>query len=114
CRHGRHEIMSAGMAYFGQGIVLGTDANMERAVACARAKGGWQIANACLNLKTGIGENLGDPAAGLLFGKAQFWVVVNAMREIDQGLLIGVDGFLSFLLCVHECFLSRFVLFASL
>jgi hypothetical protein len=65
-------------------------------------------------MKTGIGEGLGDPAAGFLFGKAQFRVVVNAMAQIDQGLLIGVYGFLSLLLCVHECFLSRFVLFASL
>src|SRR6266516_3222100 len=87
---------------------------MERTAACSRAKGGWQIANTYLNLKTGIGENLGDPAAGFLFGIAQFRVVVNAMREIDQGLLIGVYGFLSILLCVHECFLSRFVLSASL
>src|SRR5438045_8343126 len=97
--------MPAGMSYCGQSIVLGADGKMERTVACSRAKGGWQIANACLNLKTGIGEDLGDPAASLLFGKAQFRVVVNAMREIDQGLLIGVDGFLNLLLCVHECFL---------
>src|SRR6266567_3951648 len=110
CRHGRHEIMPAGMSYFGQSIVLGADGKMERTVACSRAKGGWQIANPCLNLKTGIGEDLGDPAAGLLFGKTQFRVVVNAMREIDQGLLIGVYNFLSLLLCVHECFLSRFVI----
>jgi hypothetical protein len=96
--------MPAGMSYFGQGIVLGADGKMERTVACSRAKGGWQIANPRLNLKTGIGEDLGDPAAGLLFGKAQFRVVVNAMREIDQGLLIRVYGFLSLLLCVHECF----------
>jgi hypothetical protein len=47
--------MPAGMSYFGQGIVLGAEGNMERTVACSRAKGGWQIANACLNLKTGIG-----------------------------------------------------------
>src|SRR5205807_7139149 len=85
-------------------------ARWERTVACAHAKGGWEIANACLNRKTGIGEDLGDPAAGFLFGKAQFRVVVNAMAQIDQGLLIGVYGFLSLLLCVHECFPSRFVL----
>jgi hypothetical protein len=80
----------------------------------ARAKGGWEIAKPYLNMKTGIGEDLGDPAACFLFGKAQFRVVVNAMREIDQGLLIGLYGFLSLLLCFHECFLSRFILFASL
>jgi len=101
------------MAYFGQGIVLGADGNMERTVACSRAKGGGETANTCLHLQTGIGEDLGDPAAGLLFGKAQFRVVVNAMREIDQGLLIGVYGFLSLLLGVHECFPSRLVLFIS-
>src|SRR2546421_11096340 len=80
---------------------------MERTVAARREKGGWQLANPRLNLKTGIGEDLGDPAAGLLLGKAQFRVVVNAMREIDQGLLIRVDGSLRLLLCVHECFLSH-------
>ena len=60
-------------------------------MACSRAKSGVQTANPCLHLKTGIGENLDDPAAGLLFGKAEFWVVVNAMLVIDQGLLIGVS-----------------------
>ena len=109
-RYGRHEIMPAGMSDFGQGIVLGADSKMERTGACSRAKGGGEITNPCLNLETGTGEDLGDPAAGLLFSKAQLRVVVNAMREIDQGLLIGVDGFLSLLLCVHECFLSHFAI----
>ena len=63
-RHGRHEIMPTGMSYFGQGIVLGADGNMERTVACSRAKGGGETANTCLHLQTGIGEDLGDPAAG--------------------------------------------------
>src|SRR5438045_9589022 len=98
--------MPAGMSYCGQSIVLGADGKMERTVACSRAKGGWQIANPCLNLKTGIGEDLGDPAAGLLFSIAQFWVVVNAMREIDQGLLIGVYGFLVLLIFVLDGFIS--------
>src|SRR5690348_4359124 len=75
-RHGRHEIMPAGMPHLGQGIVLGADGYMERAIARSRTKGSWEFANTCLNLKTGIGKDLGDPAAGLLFGIAEFRVVV--------------------------------------
>ena len=88
-RHRGDEVVTTGVTDARETIVLGTDANVERAVAGTGNKRGGQIADPSLHGESGVRQHVGKPGRGFLFFKAELGIRVNPMAEGDQAVLSG-------------------------
>ncbi len=82
--HRRDDVVAAGVTDAGQGVILGADGDVQRAVAGARDECGREAADASLNLKPRVRQKFAEPRGCLLFLEPEFGVCVNPMTEGDQ------------------------------
>ena len=84
-RGGRDDVVSAGMADAGEGVVLGADAEVQRPASGRGGEGGVQPGNAVIDREAGVGvEQVGDHAGAQVLLVGRLRVGMHAVAEGEQ------------------------------
>src|SRR5215207_6274956 len=82
--HRRDDVVTAGVTDAGQGVILGADGDVERAVAGARDECRREAADASFNLKSRVGQKFAEPRGCLYFFEPELGVGMDSVTEGDK------------------------------
>ena len=105
-RHRCDDVVPACVPDNGEGIVLGTDAQVKRAATGPGDEGGGKVAHAGLHFETAVSQGLGQPRRGLHLLVAQLGIGVDSVAQLDQGVAHALDLLSGNILGVHGCLLA--------
>ena len=88
------DVVPAGMSDPGQRVVLGADADDQRAAAEVGAERGVQPAGRRGDLETVLGDQRLRLGAAAVFAEREFRLGVNRVRQLDQIAAASLDGVL--------------------
>ena len=90
----RDDVVPAGVSDAGQRVVLGADADDQRAAAEVGAERGVQPAGRRGDLEAALGDQRLRLGAAAVFGEGEFRFGVNRVRQLDQVATTSLDGVL--------------------
>ena len=108
-RGGRDDVVAAGMANFGQRVVLGDDRDVQRPGSVRAHERRLEIRDVALDAETGLLEPLDEPAAGHRFLEVELGIGLDPVRQADERFVRALHALAGNLFEVvsHESMVGR-------